>query len=76
MIVIDEQWLTKSVNNDLDDGPSNRVLDYERVTKCLQNIGHHIRSVYIRKFQQFVGLYQFFVLLRWFSDKKVLIFCI
>ncbi|XP_055317479.1 F-box only protein 39 [Sitodiplosis mosellana] len=62
-VIIDGHWLTKTVCNDEDKVRcSDRVLDYERALNCLQRIGPHIRSVNICQLQDFVSLYQLFVL--------------
>lgn len=73
-IDIDELWLTKSIDiDDANDEQSNRVLDYDRITKCLYKIGQYIKNICIGHCQHFVSLYQLFVLFAWYFDKKVLL---
>ena len=66
---IDGLWLTKSIRNDENYAHSDRVLDYERVTNCLHRIGSHIRTINICQSQNFVSLYQLFILLGSYFDK-------
>lgn len=70
-INIDGYWLTKTIIDDEDKIHSGRVLDYERVTNCLQRIGNHIQLLNILQSQHFVSLYQFFVVLGSYFDKVI-----
>lgn len=62
---------TESVKADNNHECSTQSLDYDRTTNCLQRIGPLIRTVFIQPSQQFVKLYQFFVLLEWYFTKQV-----
>lgn len=70
-IVINDQWLLKAPNIADNFTHLNRSLDYERITCCLLRVGHHFRNVSIRPSQDFVSLYQFFVLLEWYFRNQV-----
>lgn len=73
-IVINDRW-PRTVNRTVAEGNENEYsmqsLDYDQATKCLQQIGHFIQSIYIRPTQRFVKLYQFFVLLEWYFRNQV-----
>lgn len=61
----------KNVTNENCYEYSKRSLDYERATNCLERIGHLVRNIYVRPSQNFVKLYQFFVLFKWYFVSQV-----
>lgn len=75
-ITINDDWFNKTVPIQIDEDDvivPSPILDYDRATKYLFSVGHHVRSIVIEPMDNFNLLYQSLTLIDWFIEQKVMI---